>query len=146
MKPNPICRLLSTSVKDLAIAMKAEGGGPLPIVDINNGNRLVGVITYQDLVHRVLAEGKDAVKTRALDVLSHQKQFCKSDDSISRAITLMDHYHICDLPVVDASLRLVGTIHQGDITRHLEEAEVALDVTSAEDLIPVDDHEVRTIL
>ena len=145
MKPHPICRLLSTSVRDLATAMKAENGGPLPIVDINNGNKLLGVVTYKDLVCRVLAEGRDAIKTKAIDILSHQKQFCKTDDSISRAITLMDQYHVSELPVVDPNLRLVGTIHQGDITKHLEDPEIPLDAASVDEIMQ-GDHEVRTIL
>ena len=125
--------------------MKAENGGPLPIVDIKNGNKLLGVITFKDLVCRVLAEGRDAVKTKAIDILSHQKQFCKADDSIGRAITLMDQYHVTELPVVDSNLRLIGTIHQHDITKHLEDPEIPLDPASIDEIMQ-GEHEIRTIL
>ncbi|MBS1993877.1 MAG: CBS domain-containing protein [Cyanobacteria bacterium SZAS LIN-3] len=146
MKPNPTCRTLTSSVRDLAKTMKMDGEGPLPIVDLKNGNRLLGIVTYRDLVVGVLAQGKDAEKTKALDVISHQKQFCRTDDSISRAITLMDQYHITALPVVDAGLHLVGTIHQGDIARKLEDPEIELDSSNVDCLMKGEDPEIRTIL
>jgi CBS domain-containing protein len=127
MKPNPVSRLLTSSVQDLANIMKSQSAGPLPIIDIKNGNRLLGVVTFRDLVVGVLAEDKDAIKTKALDILSHEKKYCKTDDSISRALTLMDKYHVTELPVVDSNMRLVGTIRQSDIAHHLEDPELSLE-------------------
>ncbi len=121
MKPNPTSRTLMSSVHDLANTLKHGNAGPLPIVDSKNGNKLLGVVTFRDLVVEVLAEDKDANETQALDVLSHEKQYCKTDDSIGRAITLMDKYHVTELPVVDAGMHLVGTIVQADIARRLED-------------------------
>jgi CBS domain-containing protein len=144
MRLNPVCCTLTSSVRDLANVMRSENAGPLPIVDIRNGNKLLGVITHRDLVIGVLAEDKDAVKTTALDVLSHEKKYCKSEDSISRAITLMDRYHVAELPVVDAAMHLVGTILQSDITKHLEDPEIPLDAASVEAIMSGE--EVRTIL
>jgi CBS domain-containing protein len=144
MKLNPVSRLLTSSVVDMANIMRSQSEGPLPIVDIKNGNKLLGVITYRDLVIGVLAEDKDPVKTKALDVLSHEKMFCKTDDSISRAITLMDKYHVTELPVVDGGMHLVGSIIQSDISKRLEDPELPLDSVAVDAVMRGE--EVRTIL
>ena len=146
MKPNPTCRLLTSSVQELATTMKGESEGPLPIVDIKNGNKLLGVVTYRDLVVGVLAEDRDAVKTKALDVLSHEKKYCRTDESISRAITLMDKYHVTQLPVVDVGMHLVGTIHQSDIAKRLEDPEIPLDAATVDAIMLGETETVRTIL
>jgi CBS domain-containing protein len=144
MKLNPVSRLLTSSVQDLANTMRRQSAGPLPIVDIKNGNKLLGVVTYRDLVIGVLAEDKDAMKTKALDVLSHEKKYCRTDDSIGRAITLMDKYHVTELPVVDSGMHLVGTIVQADISKRLEDPEIPLDAMSLDAVMRGE--EVRTIL
>jgi CBS domain-containing protein len=144
MKLNPVSCGLDATALELANALKSEGAGPLPIVDSKNGNKLLGIITFRDLVVGVLAEEKDAGKTTALDILSHEKQFCKSEDSISRAITLMDRYHVTELPVVDSKMQLVGTIAQCEISRKLEDPEIPMDSASVEALMTGE--EVRTIL
>jgi CBS-domain-containing membrane protein len=144
MKENPTCRSLDTSVHDLAVALKGDSTGPLPIVDLRNDKKLLGVVTCRDLVVEVLAKEKNAADANALDVINHQKQFCKTDDSIGRAITLMDKYHVTRLPVVDSSMHLVGTILQSDIAKYLEDPDIPLEygmfIDSAEE------EEVRTIL
>lgn len=144
MKLNPVRHMLTASLQELASTIKSETAGPLPIVDIKNGNKLLGVVTYRDLIVGVLAEGRDPASTRALDVISHQKQFCKCDDSIGRAITLMDRYHVTELPVVDANMHLVGTISQSDIAKQLEDPELPPDPPTGEITASGDD--VRTIL
>ncbi len=146
MKPNPVSRTLSSSVQELANILKCEAAGPLAIVDDKNGNKLLGVVTCRDLVVEVLAQDKDATATKALDVLSHEKQFCKADDSISRAITLMDKYHVTELPVVDSGMHLVGTITQADIAKRLEDPELPMDASGVHNLMEGGGEEVRTIL
>jgi CBS domain-containing protein len=148
MKLNPTSRDLKATVVELANVLKEESAGPLAIVDPHNGNKLLGVVTFKDLVVGVLAEDKSAKETTALDVLSHEKQFCRSEDSISRAITLMDRYHVSELPVVDSKMHLVGTILQEDISQRLEDPEIPLDAASVDLLMSGQDDlsNVRTIL
>ncbi|MBU6454671.1 MAG: CBS domain-containing protein [Cyanobacteria bacterium REEB67] len=148
MKLNPTSRALNATAVELANVLKEESAGPLAIVDVKNGNKLIGVVTFKDLVVGVLAEDRSAKETTALDILSHEKQFCRSEDSISRAITLMDRYHVSELPVVDSKMHLVGTILQEDISHRLEDPEIPLDAASV-DLImsgQEDLSNVRTIL
>ena len=68
MSSRPRAVTPQTSVREAAQLMEQEDVGSLPVVD--EGARLVGIVTDRDLAVRVLAQGSDPEQTRVGEVAS----------------------------------------------------------------------------
>ena len=89
--------------------------GSLPI---GSPDDLKAVITDRDLLYRVLAEGKDPKRTRALDVATKLVFTCRADDPITTALDLIASHNISRLPVVEDN-KVVGWLTLSDLSRRL---------------------------
>jgi CBS domain-containing protein len=78
--------------------------------------KAVGIITERDLLKRVVAEAKDANKTKVKDVMSSPLVVVEPNTDLEEAIRLMFQMKIKKLPVVDGK-RLVGLVSLTDIAR-----------------------------
>lgn len=102
------CSLLD-NVFEVAVIMKKENVGAIPIVD---QKKLVGMITDRDIVLRCIAE-KHPASSKVEDIMS-QDLITISPDATSRdAIHLMAKHQIRRLPVVEGET-LVGIVSLGD--------------------------------
>ncbi|MDQ0177694.1 CBS domain-containing protein [Bacillus chungangensis] len=101
---------LQDSVYDVAIKMKEENVGVIPIVD---DEKLVGVITDRDIVLRCIAE-KESSSAMVADVMSGNLITISSDSTTNEAAHLMAEHQIRRLPVVEND-RLVGIVALGDL-------------------------------
>ena len=111
----------TTPIVEVARKMKQEDVGSLPIVE---GGRLVGIITDRDITITVVAEGKDAQTTRAIEVASTDLVTIDPDQDLDEALRLMAQHQVRRLPVVEEDGKLVGIIAQADVAEHAEPAEV----------------------
>ncbi|MDI6690656.1 MAG: CBS domain-containing protein [Candidatus Bathyarchaeota archaeon] len=75
-----------------------------------------GIITERDLLKRVVAEAKDANKTKVKDVMSSPLVVVEPSRDLEEAVRLMFQMKIKKLPVVDGK-RLVGLVSLTDIAR-----------------------------
>ncbi len=64
-------------------------------------NHVVGIFTERDVLRRVVAEQRDARRTRVSDVMSRDLVTVTSRTSLDACGTLMTERHIRHLPVVD---------------------------------------------
>ena len=85
------------------------------------GNRLVATITDRDIAIRIVAEGIDPTKTRAMDVASRNLVTVDPQQDLDEALRLMAQHQVRRLPGVEEDGRLVGVVAQGDIARHASE-------------------------
>ena len=108
----------AASVRELAQQMKATQRGAIVIVD--GKNRPLGIITERDIVRRVVAEGSDPDKVRALDVMSHPIISVDPEVSIYDAALVMAKYKIRRLPTVRDNV-LHGIVTATDLARYLYE-------------------------
>ena len=105
------------TVKHAANVMSLEEIGCLVVVKEKN---VVGIITEQDLIRRVIAVGEDPDKTLVFDVMSTPPVVVSPELSLEKAIRLMFLHKIKKLIVVrgdDGNKVLVGLVTLTDIAR-----------------------------
>jgi len=79
----------------------------------------VGVVTERDLVHRVLAEGRDPDKCDADQVCTKPVVAISIYSDVDTAVDLMNEYGIRRLVVVDSKDKVVGILTTDDIARNI---------------------------
>ena len=123
MTKDPACCVPTDSAARVAKVMKTEDVGSVPVCESRTSRKLVGIITDRDLALHVVAEGRDANRTRAQDVMTKEPSTCRSEDSLENALDAMQRYQVRRIPIVDASGQLIGIIAQADIATCGEEPE-----------------------
>jgi len=108
------CCLPDDTVHVVAQSMKTHDVGAMPVIDSHDKKRLIGIVTDRDLALKVVAENRDARKTRVEDVMSRNMVACKTDDSWQMALDAMAKHQLRRIPVVDKEGRLAGIIAQAD--------------------------------
>ena len=103
-----------TSVRDIAKKMREQDIGAIPV---GENDKLIGMVTDRDIVCRGLANGRDASKLTARDVMSKGISYCRNNDDLDDAIDEMSKKHIRRLTVIDENKRMVGMLSVGDISR-----------------------------
>ena len=121
MTPEPKCHEPNETVDVVANTMKENDIGPIPIIDSSDSKRLVGIVTDRDLAMRVVAEDKDAKTTKVKDVMTTDPMCCRPQDSIEKAMEMMEKSQIRRIPIVDDNQCLVGIISQADIATRLHD-------------------------
>jgi CBS domain-containing protein len=117
MARNPRCVTPRTSVQEAARLMKSEDVGALPVVESDNSQKLVGIITDRDIALRVVAEGRDAAGVVVSDVMSKGATSAKATDSVDDVMKTMGREQVRRIPIVDERDQLVGIVSQADIVR-----------------------------
>jgi len=129
-----------TTLKEVAMMMKEEDTGVIPVVDyeIRSGNgkttaddrnydtrnfsrgKLVGLVTDRDIVVRAVAEGKDCATTRAEEVMSTDIHTARPNDRIVDVIREMGSKQVRRIPVVNENGYLRGIISMADVALETE--------------------------
>jgi len=100
-----------------AYLMRHAGATALVVLDGQESNRPLGIITEADIVHTV-ADGKDVNEVRIRDVMTIGPTMVAADMSIPDAAETMTTGHFRHLPVVgDAGL--TGIVDIRDVCRAL---------------------------
>jgi CBS domain-containing protein len=96
---------------DCAREMAEKRVGCLIVID---NEKVIGIITEQDLARKVLAKGLDATSTRVSEVMSTTVHKIHPAEDIYNAFQLMGINEIKHLPVIDGE-NLVGIITSKDV-------------------------------
>jgi len=104
-----------TSVREAAQLMDQEDVGSLPVVD--EGARLVGILTDRDVAVRVVGKGLDPDESTVGDVASTDVLALTPDHDLDEALTLMAREQVRRVPIVVRENELVGMLAQADIAR-----------------------------
>jgi CBS domain-containing protein len=129
-----------STLREIAIMMKQEDTGVIPIVDYDaNGNgkvraddrnyesrhysrgKLVGLITDRDIVIRAVSEGKDCTATRGEEVMSTDIHTARPNDRVVEVIRKMGDKQVRRIPVTNENGYLVGMISMADIANETHE-------------------------
>ena len=114
MTEDPTTVTGDTTLTVAAQLMRELDVGVIPVVDDDEGGRLVGVITDRDMVVRALADGKDGKATVA-DHMTSDVTSVSPGDSVHDVLDVMKHERVRRVPVTDSDGRLVGIISQADL-------------------------------
>lgn len=99
------------SIRKAAEMMENLDSGALLV---NDGDRLVGMVTDRDLCIRALAKGMDA-ETPVRQVMTPNIRYCFEDQELQQVATNMADIHLRRLPVMSRDKRLVGMVSLGNI-------------------------------
>ena len=113
MVSDPVTVNPETTVYQIAKIMAEKDIGSVIVVE---NNKVVGIVTEEDLIRRVLAEGRDPNRTRAGDIMSRPVVYVSPDAEVKEVALLMARLGIGHIPVIDGN-RLVGIIAEYDIIR-----------------------------
>jgi len=129
-----------TTLREVAIMMREEDTGVIPVVDYGAGNgdgrtspedhrlsganygrgKLLGLITDRDIAMRAVAEGKDCVSTRAEEVMTTDVSTARPHDRVVDVIRKMGDKQVRRIPVVSENGNLRGIISMADIAVETE--------------------------
>jgi CBS domain-containing protein len=115
MTEDPMCCLPNDLVSAAAQAMRREDVGALPVINDEQRQQLIGIVTDRDLAIKVIAESRDPSHTVVQDVMTLTIVVCRECEDLSNAIKAMEEHEIRRIPVIDDDGRLVGIISQADV-------------------------------
>lgn len=104
-----------TIMKDTILEISSKKLGMTSVVD--SKGRLCGIITDGDL-RRWLEKGEaDIFKTKAKDVMTKNPKTIEGDALAAKAVSIMEHYSITSLIIVNKERRPEGIIHLHDLLK-----------------------------
>jgi CBS domain-containing protein len=113
MTASPACCKTSDSIQAAAKMLGSYDVGSLPVVEGNEGGRLVGIVTDRDLVINALADGNfDATVG---DVMTAQPHAVRENDDVAKGQQIMSEEQVRRVPVVNDQGAVVGIISQADL-------------------------------
>ena len=115
--------------------MRRHHIGALVVVDAQEKNRPVGIVTDRDLVLELMAEGLDPAVFTAGDIMSLNLVLARPDMDAMDAVQLMEAHQLRRLVVADEAGRLAGIVTLEDILEVLsrELADLAAGLAAARD-------------
>ena len=113
MTRKPVVVSANKSIEECCRAMNSEKVGSLLVKD---GENLVGIITDQDIVRKIIAEGVDPKKAKVRDHMSVKLNTIHPEEDIFDALKLMAELNVKQLPVLDGK-RMVGLLTQKDVLK-----------------------------
>lgn len=101
-----------TPLVTAARQMRAHNVGCLPVVE---GGEVLGMLTDNDIVLRIVAEGLDVNRALVREAMSPRAVACSCRQTVEEARAMMHANHLKHLPVLDRRGRLVGLLAFRDI-------------------------------
>jgi CBS domain-containing protein len=123
MTKNPVCCLPSDMVIKAAELMKSENIGSIPVIESEQTEKLVGIVTDRDLALRIVGEGRDAKSTKVEVVMTRKVVTCRADDNLQKALDAMAEHQLRRIPVVDNDNKVLGIIAQADVATRVDQPE-----------------------
>ncbi len=122
--PPPAVQTTAT-VKEAIPAMDSQHGCGIAVLD---GTRLVGTLSRDDVLQRVVGQGMNPESTRVREVMNAAPDTVRADTETDEALKLMFARRKCYLGIVDEAGALKGWLaicnlfqdHVEDLTRELD--------------------------
>lgn len=113
MTNRPITALKTTKLFEAAKLMAEHNINSLLIAD---GETALGIITDEDIVHKVVAKGIDPKKILIKDIMSEELVTINPGKDIYNALIVMRDHNIRQLPVMEKG-KLIGFLTLKDILK-----------------------------
>lgn len=128
MTKEPVCCLPEDTVTKVAQWMQRDNVGSIPVIENNQTQKLVGIVTDRDLVLQVIAKGQDAKATKVQTVMTRKVVTCLADDDLQKALDAMAEHQLRRIPIVDSNQKIVGIIAQADVATRVNQPEKIAEV------------------
>jgi CBS domain-containing protein len=123
MTKKPVCCLPTDTVAKAAQLMKRENIGSIPVVENEETQKLVGIVTDRDLALKIVAEERDAKSTKVEAVMTRKVVTRLAEDDLQKALDAMSKYQLRRIPVVDKDKKILGIIAQADVATRANQPE-----------------------
>ena len=120
MTKNPVCCLPDDMVAQVAQLMQSENIGSIPVIENEQTQKLVGIVTDRDLVLKIVAKGHDAKSTKVEAVMTRKLVTCRAEDDLQKALDAMSEHQLRRIPVVDKDNKILGIIAQADVATRVD--------------------------
>jgi CBS domain-containing protein len=110
---DPVTLPPSAKVREACQYMRDRRVGAVLVTE--GDQRLLGIFTGRDAVHRVLAEGKSAARTRLAEVMTRDPDTIPPGKSAIEALRLMEDGRYRHVPIVDGG-KVVGVVSRFDFS------------------------------
>lgn len=135
MTKDLVCCLPDDTVAKAAQLMQRDNIGSIPVIENDQTQKLVGIVTDRDLVLKVIAKGQDAKTTKVEAVMTRQVVTCHAEDDVQKALDAMAEYQLRRIPIVDETHKIVGIIAQADVATRVNQpkktAEMVKEISQA---------------
>ena len=128
MTKDPVCCLPNDSAVTAAELMKSENIGSIPVIENEQSQKLVGIVTDRDLALKIVAAALDAKSTKVETVMTDKVVTCHADDDLQKALDAMAEHQLRRIPVVDNDNKIVGIIAQADVATRADQPEKTAEV------------------
>ena len=116
------------TVADVTGVLRDHRIGAIPVVD--DGGRLVGIISERDIVRALPVRGAALLDARVAELMTRSVQTCEPDELIDTVMERMTTGRFRHLPVLEEGA-LVGIVSIGDVVKSsLEELRIERDALS----------------
>jgi CBS domain-containing protein len=123
MTKNPVCCLPGDMVAVAAKLMKSGNIGSIPVIENQQTQKLVGIVTDRDLALKVVAEERDTKSTKVEAVMTHKVVTCHAEDDTQKALDAMSEHQLRRIPIVDSDNKILGIIAQADVATRVNQSE-----------------------
>lgn len=120
MTKNPVCCLPGDLVTKTADLMKSEHVGSIPVIENEQTQKLVGIVTDRDLALKIVADKLDAASTKVEMVMTRKLVTCRAEDDLQKAVDAMAENQLRRIPIVDDDNKILGIIAQADVVMHFD--------------------------
>jgi CBS domain-containing protein len=80
-----------------------------------DGERLLGIFTERDAMNKVLAAGRDPLKTKVSEVMTDNPYSIPPTTTVGEAMTIVTNRRFRHLPIVENG-KVLAVISSGDLT------------------------------
>jgi CBS domain-containing protein len=139
--PDVVCCGSATSALAAARIMRQKHVGALVIVDDDEDQLPLGIITDRDIVVEVLGNDRDPAVTKVHEIVCSPVVIAYETEDTSQAVERMRAHGVRRLPVLDARRKVVGIISLDDLVKQL-----AVDASALSDIVAREqrhEHRVR---
>jgi len=123
MTTNPTCCIPTDTAQTVAIIMRDEDTGIVPVVERTGSGKLVGVITDRDLCIGMLATrppGTEVLNPASIPIkhcMTTEVVYCSPNDDLQKVLDLMQDNQIRRVLVVDDQNTIQGVVSMSDLNR-----------------------------
>jgi CBS domain-containing protein len=110
---DPVILQPDATVREACQRMRERRVGAVLVTETDQ--RLLGIFTGRDAVHRVLAEGKSAARTKLAEVMTRDPDTMPPGKTAIEALRLMEDGRYRHVPIVDDGL-VVGVVSRFDFS------------------------------
>ena len=115
MTKDPTCCVGSDTADRAACIMRDEDTGIVPVIENEQSQKIVGVVTDRDLCMAVVAAARDPRTVHVDECMTTAVVACSPNDAIEKATELMRDNQVRRIPVVNEARELQGILSMADV-------------------------------